>query len=71
LWPSAGYGAPSCSAEKTITGFQIGLAELAEETGAKPVSVSEAARSGEAVIVTIPEKNISKLPLRFVRGDAR
>jgi predicted dinucleotide-binding enzyme len=38
------------------------LAELAAETGAKPVSVAEAARSGEVVIVTIPEKNISNLP---------
>ena len=38
------------------------LAELAAETGAKPVSVAEAARSGEVVIVTIPEKNIPKLP---------
>jgi 8-hydroxy-5-deazaflavin:NADPH oxidoreductase len=38
------------------------LAELAAETGAKPVSVAEAARSGKVVIVTIPEKNIPKLP---------
>ena len=38
------------------------LADLAAETGAKPVSVAEAARSGEVVIVTIPEKNIPKLP---------
>ena len=38
------------------------LADLATETGAKPVSVVEAARSGEVVIVTIPEKNITKLP---------
>ena len=38
------------------------LADLAAETGAKPVSVAEAAQSGEVVIVTIPEKNIQKLP---------
>jgi predicted dinucleotide-binding enzyme len=38
------------------------LAELAAETGAKPVTAVEAARSGEVVIVTIPEKNISDLP---------
>jgi predicted dinucleotide-binding enzyme len=38
------------------------LAELATETGAKPVSVAEAARGGEVVIVTIPEKNILDLP---------
>jgi predicted dinucleotide-binding enzyme len=38
------------------------LAELAGETGAKPVTVVEAARSGEVVIVTIPEKSILDLP---------
>jgi len=38
------------------------LAELAAETGAKPVTVVEAARSGEVVIVTIPEKKILDLP---------
>ena len=38
------------------------LADLAAETGAKPVSVEEAARFGEVVIVTIPEKNIPNLP---------
>jgi predicted dinucleotide-binding enzyme len=37
------------------------LAQLAAETGAKPVTVVEAARSGEVVIVTIPEKNILDL----------
>jgi len=30
------------------------LAGLASETGAKPVSVEQAARSGDLVIVTIP-----------------
>lgn len=38
------------------------LSALAKETGAKPVSVSDAARSGEIVIVTIPLKNLPKLP---------
>jgi hypothetical protein len=38
------------------------LADLAEETGATPVTVDEAARSGEVVIVTIPMKNIPDLP---------
>jgi predicted dinucleotide-binding enzyme len=38
------------------------LAGFAAETGAKPVSVAEAAQSGEVVIVTIPEKNIAELP---------
>ena len=38
------------------------LAALARETGATPVTVNEAARSGEVVIVTIPERNIPELP---------
>ena len=38
------------------------LAELAAETGAKPVSVKEAAKFGEIVVVTIPEQNIADLP---------
>ncbi len=38
------------------------LANLARETGAKAVTPREAARQGEVVIVTIPEKNIPKLP---------
>ena len=44
------------------------LTDLARETGAKPVSVSEAARSGEVVIVTIPEKNIPHLPADLFAG---
>ena len=35
---------------------------MAAETGAKPVSVEEAATFGEVVVVTIPEKNIPNLP---------
>jgi hypothetical protein len=46
------------------------LAELAAETGATPVSVEEAARSGELVIVTIPEYRVSKLPADLFRGVA-
>ncbi len=38
------------------------LTDLAEETGARAVSVSEAARGGELVVVTIPQKNIPRLP---------
>jgi predicted dinucleotide-binding enzyme len=38
------------------------LADLAGETGATPVTVEEAARSGDVVIVTIPQKNIPSLP---------
>ncbi|HEY8228800.1 MAG TPA: NADPH-dependent F420 reductase [Pyrinomonadaceae bacterium] len=44
------------------------LASLASETGATPVSVSEAARRGDVVIVTIPEKNIPELPSGLFDG---
>jgi len=44
------------------------LAALATETGAKPVDIHEAARSGEIVIVTIPEKNIATLPRDLFQG---
>ena len=38
------------------------LKDLAAETGATPVTVQEAARQGEVVIVSIPVKNVAKLP---------
>jgi 8-hydroxy-5-deazaflavin:NADPH oxidoreductase len=38
------------------------LKDLAKETGAKPVTVEQAARAGDVVIVTIPMKNIPRLP---------
>ena len=38
------------------------LAELAQETGAKPVTVAEAPHGRDLVIVTIPEGKIPKLP---------
>jgi hypothetical protein len=44
------------------------LAALAKETGAKAVSAQEAARFGEVVIVTIPEKNIPNLPRELFSG---
>ena len=44
------------------------LADLTAETGAAPVSVTEAAQSGDVVIVTIPEKNIQKLPPELFKG---
>src|SRR6266700_2059929 len=44
------------------------LADLAAETGATPVTVQEAARSGEVVIVTIPQKNIPSLPRDLFAG---
>jgi predicted dinucleotide-binding enzyme len=44
------------------------LKDLAAETGATPVSVEEAARSGEVVVVTIPMKNIPELPRDLFKG---
>lgn len=44
------------------------LADLTRETGATPATVYEAARRGEIVIVTIPEKNIPKLPRDLFAG---
>ena len=44
------------------------LADLAEETGATPVSVPEAAQGVDVVIVTIPEKNIPSLPRDLFAG---
>ena len=44
------------------------LADLAAETGAKPASVNDAARFGEVVVVTIPEKNIPDLPRDLFSG---
>lgn len=44
------------------------LSRLANETGAKAVSVGEAARAGEVVVVTIPMKNIPELPRDVFKG---
>ena len=44
------------------------LTELARETGARPVTVKEAARAGDVVIVTIPEKNVPALPADLFDG---
>jgi 8-hydroxy-5-deazaflavin:NADPH oxidoreductase len=44
------------------------LRDLAKETGAKPVTVKEAARAADLVIVTIPEKHIAKLPKDLFAG---
>jgi hypothetical protein len=44
------------------------LGDLAAETGADPVTVKEAAQSGELVIVTIPMKHVSKLPRDLFQG---
>ena len=39
------------------------LEKVAAETGAKPVTVEEAAKVKDMVIITIPEKAIPKLPI--------
>ncbi len=44
------------------------LAALAQETGAKPVTVEQAARTGDVVIVTIPVKNVPHLPAGLFDG---
>jgi predicted dinucleotide-binding enzyme len=46
------------------------LAGLAKETGAKAVTVQEAARAGNVVIVTIPEGKIGKLAKNLFEGVA-
>jgi 8-hydroxy-5-deazaflavin:NADPH oxidoreductase len=38
------------------------LADLAKETGAKAVTIQEAAQAKDVVVVTIPERNIPDLP---------
>ena len=44
------------------------LAELAAQTGATAVNVEQAARSGDVVIVTIPEGHIPDLPADLFAG---
>ncbi|MFL5403663.1 MAG: NADPH-dependent F420 reductase [Gemmatimonadales bacterium] len=44
------------------------LAALAKETGAKPVTVDQAARAGDVVIVSIPVKNVTRLPPKLFDG---
>lgn len=44
------------------------LAGLAKETGAKAVTVREAARAGQVVVVTIPEGKIPDLPKNLFEG---
>jgi predicted dinucleotide-binding enzyme len=44
------------------------LAALAKETGAKAVTVAEAARGRDVVVVTIPEKNVPSLPKDLFAG---
>jgi 8-hydroxy-5-deazaflavin:NADPH oxidoreductase len=47
------------------------LAALAKETGAKAVTVREAARGKDLVIVSIPEKSVLDLPRDLFAGDDR
>ena len=44
------------------------LSDLARETGAKAATATEAARSGEVVVVTIPMKKIPELPRDLFKG---
>ena len=44
------------------------LADLAREPGAHPVSVHEAARAGEIVILAIPEAEVARLPTGLSDG---
>jgi predicted dinucleotide-binding enzyme len=44
------------------------LAKLAKETGAKAVTVEEAARAGEVIIVSIPMKSVPRLPAGLFDG---
>jgi len=46
------------------------LADLAAETGATAVDVTEAARGAEVVVVTIPQKNVPDLPAGVLDGAA-
>ena len=46
------------------------LADLANETGARAVPVTEAATGASLVIVTIPEKNVPQLPANVLSGAA-
>jgi len=44
------------------------LAAFAQEIGAKPVTVQQAARSGDVVIVAIPVKSVIQLPAKLFDG---
>src|SRR5437016_12932493 len=44
------------------------LKALAQETGATPVTVTEAAHRGDVVIITVPERSIPELPRDLFAG---
>jgi predicted dinucleotide-binding enzyme len=73
----AGHIGGTLTRRLTALGHQVAVAnsrgpetlkDLANETGATPVTVTEAARSGEIVVVTIPLKNLPKLPRNLFDG---
>ncbi|MBT2386508.1 NAD(P)-binding domain-containing protein [Streptomyces sp. ISL-11] len=47
------------------------LGDLAAETGARPVTVAEAARGAEVVVVTVPLKAVPDLPAGLFDGAAQ
>lgn len=46
------------------------LADLSRETGARAVHAHEAAHGADVVVITIPEKNVPKLPSGILDGAA-
>jgi 8-hydroxy-5-deazaflavin:NADPH oxidoreductase len=44
------------------------LGGFAKEIGAKPVTIQEAARAGDVVIIAIPEKSVARLPAKLFDG---
>jgi predicted dinucleotide-binding enzyme len=73
----AGHIGGTLTRRLTALGYQVAVAnsrgpdslsDLARETGATAVTVTEAARSGEIVVVTIPLKNVPKLPRNLFQG---
>jgi 8-hydroxy-5-deazaflavin:NADPH oxidoreductase len=44
------------------------LARFSKETGAKPVTLEQAARAGDIVIIAIPLKSIAQLPADLFKG---
>jgi predicted dinucleotide-binding enzyme len=74
----AGHIGGALTRRFTALGHQVSVAnsrgpetlrDLADETGATPVTVEQAARAGDVVVVTIPLKSVPKLP-RDLFADA-
>ena len=73
----AGYIGGTLARRLVALGHEVSIANsrgpdtlrtLAQETGARPVTVKEAARSGEIVIVTIPQRAVADLPKDLFAG---